>query len=349
MFSALFLVSSLALATPTRVVVIPRGNIDHTTTRLQRRIRRLLDASELAFFPAVDLYQKGRLGPHWEAEPDGPPAVTVPEDAAVRVEGALTELRAGSEEGRTPEDWAERGAAVLALEQELWFLDRPELRAPLFDVYAEAARCALHAGEAWPPDVRAPAQSAAALAADTPALLGRVLDPDARAAIAAAVEAPVPGCILDFSTNGTFDPEGYTRSYTTRVNGIEVAIADPGGRLALPQGRADVLLARFDPLSPTGMGPSLSWRDRDVCHDSEHALSVFWVAGARLGQDLAFHLREDPSAPLATGDIVGSLWIYEQLYPAERVVIALPVDRETSRQRVLLWQLQSGRPELLAR
>jgi hypothetical protein len=326
-----------------RVIVLPWSGsaTDMGDEELQRAVRSVLARPEARFYPAMDLSQQGR------AEPDLPPdaqRVAFPEDTLDHLIAAVDAAEAVPWNGLPDVGWANRARELLVWSNEVWFVDRPALRAPLLRLYAEIGRAAEAAGETSPPfygpvdgiTVNSYLWLAGVFAYDEPALLDAIADPAVRQSVAwhAALlrTSQVRPLLVSFAdASGAFDADLFSAEYRVFVDGLERDVTDEG-LLAVAPGRGDVELERVD-----GLG--LSAR-----RDPELPLDEVWKVVAEAHERIGVGLREalvadsGASVPRVDDELLADLAIYARLHPASEVFVVVPWTDATSGRRVDLWR-----------
>ena len=180
-----------------RVVVLEweNSNANYKNETLKRNIRVRLDRNEAQFFPAIDLYQQGRAENRSDRKrsirPEDQRAV-VPNASIDRVLMAAEETAQIPWDALSPELWGlEADKLRTLLEDEMWFIDRVELREPLFLMYAQIGRAAESSNNPAPPYYAQVGSSpvnyyyylAGVLAHEDPALLSKLTDRELNASI----------------------------------------------------------------------------------------------------------------------------------------------------------------------
>ena len=329
-----------------RVVVIkwPDSDADHDNEAIQRNIKARIARSDAKFYPEIDLYQAGRREPDRDLHAADQRGM-VPADATERI---LAEVHAISEvpwSVLTEQDWRLKAYSLIELAKELWFIDRPELREPLFLLYAQIGRAADASGDGSPPFYEQVGDRtvnyywylAAAMARDTPELMSLLVNKDVNASVAYFKDAldrnEFPPMTLSFEMEGSaFDAKAFASEYEVFINGVAQIIEDPNGLYYASPGRVDVYFARGD-------GHSLSDRiELDKLDDKFYFVRD--VARKRMGLDFKDQLMLHPKEciPPISGDILTYLSIYQKLHPQAEVYIALAADGSIAPNRILLWR-----------
>ena len=329
----------------TRILILSWSDVagDTGDDMLERTLRAELERPEARFYPGVDLYQAGRLEPQ-AASSLFELRASVPDDTLAHVVEETAVAEAVPWNGLGEDEWGVQAERLLALEQELWFVDRVELREPLFRLYAQIGRAAENSKDAGPPfyedlggrTVNLYATLAGAMAADEPALLDSVTDPATKRAVEYASEligsgrvAPVALSFADGT--GTFDPVAFAAEYRVSINGLARTITDPEGLFTAPPGRVDVALERTD-----GYGLSA---ERGPTRSTDEVWSVLQEARQRIDHDLRDALAADAGASVPRVDEEPLAWlaIYAALHPTSEIFVAVP-DAASGARRAAVWR-----------
>ena len=329
-----------------RVVVIkwPDSDADYKNENIQRNIKTRIARSDAKFYPEIDLYQNGRREPDREIRPADQRAM-VPEDASDRIMAEVDEISAVPWNALTEQEWRLRAYSMRELAKEMWFIDRPELREPLFLLYSQIGRAADASGDGSPPFYEQVGDRtvnyywylAGAMAHETPELMSKLTEKDLNASIGYFKDmldrGDFPPMTLSFEVEGSaFDAKSFASEYQLFINGIEEVIDDPNGLYLASPGRVDVYFARDD-------GHSLSDRiELDKLNDKIYFVRD--VARKRMGLDFKDQLMEHPyeCIPPIDGDILTYLSIYQKLHPQAEVYIALAVGGSIAPNKILLWR-----------
>lgn len=335
-----------------RVIVLkwPGKDTDYMDETVRRNVRSRIARPEAWFFPEVDLYQNGRKVPDRTVIPANQPAV-VPEVNAIQVEARALEVLALPWETYTSAQWYQVADGLRQLADAMWFVDRPELRKPIFLLYAAIGYASFNADNTGPPffevlggqTVNFFFYQAALLAYREPGLTGNLASyPEAKGPIEALrsrmEQGGFPSYKLDFEQENVYIPEIFNESYEVLINGLPVEL-DQNARTDLFLGRNDVYLKRKD----TGHG--LSER-LALTRIEDKAYFVRDVARKRMGIEFIDQLFLDPYAclPALDGDILNYLAIYQKLHEKADVYIAVP--EKGSPNAVFIWKYDRERAQL---
>ncbi|MCB9663059.1 MAG: hypothetical protein H6732_03025 [Alphaproteobacteria bacterium] len=334
-----------------RVVVLPwpGGHVRAGHPVLVAAVRERLGRADAVLVDALDLHQAGRV--RGDLPPEGQLArVSDAEIAAIRAQ--LRALR--TEAARVPDDLAVIGA-LASLQDRVWSNDRPATRLLLFEIAVAAGEAAHGMRQQVPPfygQVGAGVENVALYRAA--AMLweerelgvdvvtshrpggepGRALDAIVRA-IDAGTHAPLP---LALQVDGRFDPEAFAREHpAVVVNGLPREV-DASGRLLVPRGRVDVLLAR--PAGAQGLSERVEvWRlDDRVWFLREAAREA--VGEALAAPLLAVPGDRCPDVPAAQAAALGVL---AALHPGDDLFVAIPERDRPDRPRLWAWHRAEGR------
>ena len=335
-----------------RVVVLEweNSNANYKNETLKRNIRVRLDRNEAQFFPAIDLYQQGRAENRSDRKrtmrPEDQRAV-VPNASIDRILIAAEETAMVPWDALSPEQWGlEADKLRTLLEDEMWFIDRVELREPLFLMYAQIGRAAESSNNPAPPYYAQVGSSpvnyyfylAGVMAHETPELLSKLTDRELNASINnyktqidRGVFDPVT---LSFDLDNSWDADAFNEDFSLFINGRIEVITDDKGLKEVPPGIIDVYLRR----NSSG-GESLSARYITEKKDDGFE-GVLFDARKRMGIDFVEQLTEHMGecSPEVSGDILAYLSIYQKLHKDAFIYIAIPYKGSVSTNRILLWR-----------
>lgn len=328
-----------------RIVVLPwpETDVDHTNETLQRNIRVRIARPNAKFYPAIDLYQAGRQEPDRSIRPQDQRAV-VPDAAISRVMNAVDDAATIPWNALSAQDWGLKAHELREISKEIWFVDRPELREPLFLLYAQIGRAAENRNDPAPPFYENVSERAVnyywylagVLAHEEPALMSKLTEQDMHASIGYYKDLLDRGEIqpmtLSFELSGIWDAKAFASEYQLFMNGLEVLVTHDKGLLRVPQGRVDVYMSRDD-------GHSLSDRI-EIDKLEEKIYGVRDVARQKMGLDFLDQLMEHPyeCIPEVEGIILAYLSIYQKLHPEAEVFVAIPEGGATSSGKIHLWR-----------
>jgi hypothetical protein len=329
-----------------RVVVIkwPDSEADFQNEAMQRNIKNRIARTDAKFYPEIDLYQAGRREPDREILAADQRAM-VPDDAIDRVMAIVDEVATIPWNVLTEQEWRLRAYSMRELAKEMWFIDRVELRQPLFLLYSQIGRSADASGDGSPPFYEQVGDRtvnyywylAGAMAHETPELMSKLTDPDLNASIGYFKDMldrdEFPPMTLSFESEGVpFDPKAFTGEYELFINGISLQINDVNGLYKASPGRVDVYFSRTD-------GHSLSDRiELDKLNDKIYFVRD--VARKRMGLDFKDQLMDHPfeCIPPIDGDILTYLSIYQKLHPTAEVYVALAKGGSVAPNNIYLWR-----------
>jgi hypothetical protein len=328
---------------PSRVVVLkwPEKDVDYQTEAVQRNVRTRISRADAKFYPEIDLYQAGRVERDASVRPSDQRAM-VPDSAIDMLDRAVAEVSTIPWNALEPQDWGVKANMLRGMLDEVWFVDRPELREPLFKMYLQIGRAADNRRDNAPPFYEYVGREAvnyywylaATLAWQDPDLMSKVLDQDLHASVSYYKEMldaeSIDSLTLSFELEGIFDVEQFAKDYTLYINGKEETVTRKDSLLQMPPGRLDIYLKRSD-------GHSLSQRVELERVDKEIQF-VRDVARKRMGKEFIEQLMKHPNdcIPDLSGDIVNYLSIYAKLHPTSEIYIAVP--RDGNPNKVFLWR-----------
>lgn len=329
---------------PARVVVLEWAgkDTDYSSEGLQRNVKARIARSNAKFFPEVDLYQEGRTQRELRAADQ---MGSVPPIMIDRIMRKVREVQAYSWNQLDYTEWLTLAAELRELAEEVWFVDRVELREPLFLLYTQIGRAVDESGYQSPPffqSIHNQSENyywylAAGMAHRDPSLLSKLTDQDLNSSITnrknyfdQGYYAPL---VLSFENEGIWDIVQFNADYEVFINGLplEDGVTSAKGLVEVPMGRADVYMARTDG------GHSLS--DRIELNKLDGKMYfVRDVARKIMGVEFQKQLMEFPNECVAnvTGDIIKYLSVYAELHAGDEIYVAVPVNGSTS--KVLLWR-----------
>ncbi len=328
-----------------RVVVLQwKGtDVDFSNAALQRAAITRIARPDAEFFPSIDIYQVGRREPRQDIRPLDERG-SVPDDMIAIAMNAVHDIETVPWNAMSESDWGVTANQLRSMaEQQIWFLDRPELRGPLFHLYVQIGRAAENQNNSVPPFYETVGGQAVnyywylagAMASEEASLLSEVTNPDMHASIDYYREMVESGRVkplrLSFSSADLFDPEKFLGEYQVFVNGIERTISDEDGFVDVPPGRIDIYMGRV------AGGHSLSDR-MQVTKLEDKIYFVRDVARKRMGLDLIDQLMEHPNecTPELDGNTIHYITIYAKLHPKGEIYIAVP--EAGNPNKLLLWR-----------
>lgn len=330
-----------------RVVVLQGGgsNLTFADERMMSNIRTRIASSGAKFFPEVDLYQEGRKELDQTVRP-ADQRTSVGQDTIDRFYREADSTLSLSWNAISESQWEDRAFALRDLLDQMWFVDREELREPLFRLYAAIG----YAAEQMPyrddhffrtvSDVSANYYNylAAAMASQTPDLMSSLHSQEVIGNINYLVGEINAGgfgsvTISLAPATGSFDPVTYLDEYDTFINGVKVDVEHPDGLVEMPPGRNDIYL-----MHPDGGGHSVSVRKDQVETGQKDITAVRSDAHIRMGDDFIGMLMENPyeCQPELDGDIMSYLSIYAKLHGDADVFIAYPDLGNVN--KIFLWR-----------
>lgn len=331
-----------------RVVVLKwqDSKTDHHNENLQRNIKTRIARPDAKFYPDIDLYQAGRVERDETIRPIDQRAV-VPPSAADMAMTAVDEVATIPWNALSEQDWGLEAYKLRELAKEIWFIDRPELREPMFMLYAQIGRAAENANTGSPPfyeqigdrTVNYYWYLAGSMAHEDPTLLSKLTEQDMNASISfykdSLDQGGFPPMTLSFappSGEGAWDAKKFASEFELFINGLPIVVTDPNGLQRAAPGRVDVYMRRAD-------GHSLSDR-LELDKLDKKFYYVLQVARTRMGLDFIDQLMEHPNecSPELDGDILNYLAIYAKLHPGSEVYITVPVGGSTASNKILLWR-----------
>lgn len=337
-----------------RVVVLQVADTDFTNMTLQRNIKSRIARADAKFYPEIDLYQAGRREPDRTVRPVDQRA-RVPDDAVAHVLAAVEDVASIPWNALSDQDWGLKANELYQLANEMWFVDRAELREPLFLLYAQIGQAAESSNNPSPPyyenvggtTVNYYWYLAGTLAYKEPELLSKITNQSLNASIAFYKDMLDSGQLkfleLNFRLDSeeVFDPKSFTADYTLYINGLPEMVMNSNGILEVPPGRVDVYMKRND-------GHSLSDRV-DLERLTEKFYFVRGNAQRKMGIDFVEQLMDHPSEciPDIDGDILAYLSIYAKLHPQAEIYIAVPKAGSVAPGHIYLWRWDRAQGHLV--
>lgn len=332
-----------------RVVVLrwPSSDVDYENGTLIRNVKARIARPDAKFYPEIDLYQVGRRHPDSSIAPADQPG-TVPAEAMDTVMYAVDDIKDVPWNQFTEADWGITANNLRQLAEEIWFVDREELRKPLFLLYVQIGRSAENMNNSVAPFYQFIGNQllnyywylAGTMAYEQPELLDELTDPTLRASIEyyrdLLQSRDIEFMTLSFEDAGDWDARKFATDYQVFINGLEVIVDDPRSLYEVPPGRVDVYLKRSD-------GHSISDRVELDKLDGK-VYFVRDVARKRMGVDLIDQLMEHPNecSPRVEGDILTYISIYAQLHPDAGVYFAVPEAGNPNKVQLWRWNRETG-------
>ena len=334
-----------------RVVVLKWNDTstDYTDATVQRNVRSRIARPDAMFFPEVDLYQNGRKVKDRTVVPAMQPAI-VPDNNIRMIMDAVDDVAGVPWNGKRPEEWGLKAMELQSLAEQAWFVDRVNLREPMFLLYAQIGRAAENQNHPAPPfyeqigtfAVNYYYYLAASLAYQEPALMSKLTDQEVNASIAYYLDqmnkGAFPSLKIDFEQENMWDEEAFNKEYEILVNGVPV-LPDANGQIDIFLGRTDVYLKRKD----TGHG--LSER-LEVLKLEEKFYFLRDVARKRMGIDFIeqLFLHKNECNPEVDGDILNYLAIYQRLHEKAEIYIAVPENGNPN--KTWIWRYDRASAQL---
>ncbi|MBN1336732.1 MAG: hypothetical protein JXB39_12310 [Deltaproteobacteria bacterium] len=314
---------------------------DYLDDTVRRNVRSRIDRPDALFFPEMDLYQNGRKLKDKTVVPAMQPA-RVPDANLPPVSAATQEVAALSYNALKPHEWGLKAQELAQLAESIWFVDRKELREPLFGLYTMIGKAAENANNPSPPffeyiggqSVNYYWYLAACLAQQDPAVMGKVADSDIAATLKYYLDqlqqGAYPTIKVDFELDDSWDAEAFDKTWEILFNGMPV-VPDENAQVPVFLGRTDIYLKRKD----TGHG--LSER-LEVTKLDDKFYPVMQNARKRMGIDFIDQLFLHPNecSPELDGDILTYLSIYARLHASSDVYVSVP--QFGNANKVLIWR-----------
>jgi len=334
-----------------RVIVLkwPETSTDYSDENVQREVRSRTGRPDAMFFPEVDLYQNGRKVRDRTVIPAQQPAL-VPDSAIPQVMAVVEEVSGIPWNGMAPDQWGLKAQEMRALSESLWFIDRVELREPLFLLYAQMGRAAENQNHSAPPfyeEIGTYAVNyywylAATLAYQEPGLMSKLTDQELSGSIGYYLQnlqqGTYPTLKVDFEQENIYDEEEFNATYEVYLNGLPVEL-DSNAQTDVFLGRTDIYLKRKD------SGHGLSER-LEVTKLKDRIYFVRDVARKRMGVDFIdqLFLHKNECSPEVDGDILNYLAIYAKLHSKAEIYIAVPETGNAN--KMWIWRYDRSTAQL---
>ena len=319
-----------------------------------RNTRSAIARPDAMFFPEVDLYQAGRKVKDRTVIPVQQPA-KVPDANIPGLISKAQETLAMRYDQMSPAEWGIHASRLRDLQEQVWFVDRPELRKPLFMLYLAIGYAAENANHATAPFFEALAGTypvnyyhylAALLATQEPALMSEIPS----TYIADSVghyykqlqQGQYPSFKLDFELEDMFDPKVFPQNYEVLINGLPVSL-DDNAQLDGYLGRTDIYLKRVD------SGHGMSERLETVKFD-ENVYFVRETARKKMGVDFIQQLFLYAKECIAEvdGDILAYLAIYQKLHPKAEIFVAVAEKGNPNKTHIWRYVRDAGQLRLVS-
>ncbi len=314
-----------------RVIVLRWSDTetDYLDENVHRVVRSRIDRSDALFFPEVDLYQNGRKLKDKTVVPAMQPAL-VPDSNIQPVLDAIQQIEGVAYNALAPHEWGLKAQELQQMIEMLWFVDRIELREPLFLLYTQIGRAAENQNLPTPPFFEQIGNQpvnyywylAACMAQQEPQLMSKVTDQELLATLNYYLQqlqaGAYPTIKVDLELDDNWDGEAFAETYELLFNGLPVE-PDENAQVPVFLGRTDIYLKRLD----TGHG--LCER-LEVTKLDDKFYPVMQNARKRMGIDFIDQLFLHPNecTPELDGDILNYLSIYAKLHAKSEVYIAVP-------------------------
>ncbi len=302
---------------------------DYLDETVHRVVRARIDRADALFFPEVDLYQNGRKLKDKTVVPAMQPAL-VPDANVQPVLDFVAVVQSLAYDALKPHEWGLKAMELRQMVEMLWFVDRVELREPLFMLYTQIGRAAENRNDSSPPfyeyignqNVNYYYYLAACMAQQEPSLMSKVTDQDVTGILnhylGQLQSGAFPTIKVDLELDDNWDADAFAETYELLFNGLPVE-PDENAQVPVFLGRTDIYLKRLD----TGHG--LSER-LEVTKLDDKFYPVMQNARKRMGIDFIDQLFLHPNecTPELDGDILNYLSIYAKLHGKSEVYIAVP-------------------------
>ena len=317
-----------------------------------RIVRSAISRPDAMFFPEVDLYQSGRKVRDRTVIPVQQPAI-VPDVNIPAVTQTANQTLAIRYDQLSPAEWRLRAEKLRTLAEQIWFVDRPELREPLFMLYIAIGWAAENCNNYAPPFFVALGgvplnyylYLASLLAYQEPALMSKIPTAELSAMVQHYLDqlqqGAYPSFKLDFELEDQFDSAVFPQIYEVLLNGLPVTL-DDNGQLDGYLGRTDIYLKRQD----TGHGMS---ERLETTKFDENVYFVRETARKKMGVDFIqqLFLHKNECIAEVDGDILAYLAIYQKLHPKAEIYIAVPEKGNPNKTYVWRYVRDAGHLRLV--
>ena len=333
-----------------RIIVLkwPGTEADYEDETIQRNVRSRIARPDAMFFPDVDLYQSGRKVKDRTVIAANQPA-RVPDSVGPEIMRVVEEVAAIPYERISLEEWGLRAQELREMVEKIWFVDRVELREPMFLLYAQIGRAAYNYDQGIPPffdsiggfNVNYYWYLAATLAYQEPGLMSKLTDQELASSVGYYLQqlqsGTFPTIKVDFEQENQFE-EDFFEKYEILLNGLPVEL-DENAQFDVFLGRTDIYLRRLD------SGHGLSER-LEVAKLEDRIYFVRDVARKRMGVDFIeqLFLYKNECVPDVDGDILDYLAIYAKLHDKAEIYIAVPENGNPN--RVYIWRYDKRSAQL---
>ncbi|MFK7930201.1 MAG: hypothetical protein AB8H79_18580 [Myxococcota bacterium] len=248
-----------------RIVVLDTGEVDEGSAAFQRTLKAMLPEEELLFVSDVDLYQGGRVRAGTAAANQ---VGSVPDSIVSKFKYNAEDIATVGIENMTTRDWKAYSEDLAVVLDEAWFIDRPELRAPLMNLSYQTGRAGENGsamGPPWEQEIDGMTLNsyyfrAAAMVDGDESLLEEVADDTQRETLQGYVAYLNTGRVnraeIPLDLDDKWDVDEFFETYTLVVDGLEIDPDALGGKqraslrrdgvLEIAPGTRDVFFRRKD-------------------------------------------------------------------------------------------------------
>lgn len=337
-----------------RVLVLdwPDNPIGHEDMTLQRNIKSAISRNEVLFLPGVDLYQSGREVRDRTLPPERQPA-TVPESAIGEVISAANSVAGIPYDAMQPNEWGLKAEELRQKAQQIWFVDRVELREPLFLLYLQLGNASNNMNNnvapfyerIGPETVNYFWYLAAQLAHQEPGLMSKITDQSISAYVQYYLtqlqQGVYPSMKVDFQMQDTFNKEDFEKQYEVFFNGLPIELDDQG-QIDIFLGRTDIYLQRKD--SGHGLSDRL---DADKTEDKAYGVREMARKAVMIDFVRQLFLNEMDCKPIVDDEFLTYLAIYAKLHAEANDSIFVAVPKYGNPNKLWVWRFDPSDSSLI--
>ncbi|MEC8382309.1 MAG: hypothetical protein VXZ96_18400 [Myxococcota bacterium] len=337
-----------------RVLVLdwPDNPIGHEDVTLQRNTKAAISRNEVLFLPGVDLYQSGREVRDRTLPPERQPA-RVPDSAIGEVIAAANSVAGIPYDAMLPNEWGLKAEELRQVSEKIWFVDRVELREPLFLLYLQLGNVSNNMNNnvapfferIGPQTVNYYWYLAAQLAHQEPGLMALVTDQSIYGYVDyyknLLEDGVYPSMKVDFQMQDTFDKEGFEKQYEVFFNGLPVEL-DEQGQIDIFLGRTDIYLRRKD--SGHGLSDRL---DSDKTEDKSYGVREMARKAVMIDFVRQLFLNEMDCKPIVDDEFLTYLAIYAKLHADARDSIFVAVPKNGNPNKLWIWRFDPSDSSLI--
>ena len=329
-----------------RVLVMkwPKTTTDYTDANLKLNVQSAINRADITLLPVVDLYQGGRVVPNTQKKPKDQKG-RVPNSAINDVLFHVQESSRIYYDDISPDDWKLKAQELEEASHAIWFVDRPELRDPLVQMYSEIGRAAnnVDPGELTAPFFQSVGGQqvnyywflAAQFVSKEQGLLSSIPNDESRDEIENYANdirnGRYPTMKLDFQMEDVFKKNEFDEEFQVLINGLPTEI-DQYGQIEILLGITDIFVQHKE----GGYGLA----DRYEARTDDRAYNVLDDARKSLTTSLVRQLFEfeNECKPKVSPDIITHLATYSLLHPQVRGEVYIAVPKNGNPHQMWIWR-----------